>query len=358
MRRVRRVAVVAVSTVAVLLPAGCSGDAPPPDRAEQESGLVAAINHQLDLRPGRENVRAVLVRVKGKPVVTQYDDVPASRHWDIGWGTTAVVTTLLGIAMDEGRIEGVDATLGELLPDHDDDMTDAVAAVTLREVLTMTGGFARARGDATAELMTGTDPVGSILRAARPTPHRDFHYSSQGAHVLGAVVAETTGMSLLEYAGSRLFDPLGIDTGATGFAWPEDSQGLNLGWTGLALAPAEVAKLGQLFLDEGRWDDRQVVSADWVHEATSLQEENVSRPDDNLSGYGGYGFGWWLIESDHSPAYFVADLSGQLLEVLPTHDLVVVVASEVVEGSRNITPDALTFLVDDVIGPAVSSAVD
>ncbi len=345
----------AVAALLVVLVACASDTDRTTTRAERDSELVSAIQRQLDLRPGHENVRALLADVDGEQVVAQYDDVPASRHWDVGWETTAFVTTLVGIAIDEGHIPGVSATLAELLPDHTDDMSPAVARVTLREVLTMTGGFATARGDATGGQMSAPDPVGAILRAARPTPARSFHYSSQGAHVLGAVVAEATGSSLLDYARSRLLDPLGIDTDETGFGWATDARGLHQGWTSLTLRPSDVAKLGQLYLDHGRWDGQQVVSAAWVREATKVQEDNVSRPDDNLSGYGGYGYGWWLIESDNTPAYFVADLTGQLLEVLPAHALVVVVASEAVEGSPGMTPDALTFLVSDVIGPAARS---
>lgn len=349
----------ALMTVAILcsvMLTACSDEqAPSTDRAEQGSALAQAINHQLELRPGWQNLRAVLVDVNDKPKVAQYDDVPVSRHWDMGWGTVAVVATLVGIAIDEGRIPGLAATLRQLLPGHVDDMTPAVAETTLREVLTMTGGFQKTLEDPVAGYMAGPDPVGRILRAARPTPAHRFTYSSQGAHVLAAIVAKAAGMPLLDYARARLFGPLGIETDpASGFAWAKDSEGLNLGWTSLQLAPEDVAKLGQLYLDGGRWKGRPLVSASWVRAATQVQEANVARPNDSLSGYGGYGYGWWLIEADSSPAYFVADLSGQLLEVLPTHSLVVVVASEPDSaGGPGLTPDALTFLVNDVIGPGV-----
>ncbi len=351
----RSTALVTVSVLCLFPLVACSTDKPEPDTAEQGSALAQAINHQLELRPGQEHLRAVLVNVDGKSKVAQYDDVPASRHWDLGWGTVGVVATLVGVALDEGRIPGLDATLRQLLPEHADDMAPAVGSTTLREVLTMTGGFQKTLDDPVGDYMSGTDPVGKILRAARPTSAHRFAYSSQGAHVLAAIVARAVKMPLLDYARSRLFDPLGIETDPdSGFAWATDSTGLNLGWTALQLTPGDAARIGQLYLDDGRWKGQQLVSASWVHEATQVQEENVARPNDSLSGYGGYGYGWWLIESDHSPAFFVADLSGQLLEVLPTHSLVVVVASEPdANGGPGLTPDALTFLVNDVIGPGV-----
>ncbi len=346
--------IAAVSITLVTTLTACSanpGDEPghPPDGG----ALLSAINTQLELRPGHENVRAVVVLVDGKPVVERYDDVPAARPWDIGWGTVAVVATLVGIAIDEGAIPGVDATLRQLLPDHVDDMSPAVAATTLHEVLTMNAGLHGTEADdPVAAYMTARDPVGLILRAARPTTPARFDYSSQGAHVLSAIVARATGKSVLDYARDRLLEPLGIDTTGPESAWPTDSTGLNLGWTGLRLSPRDLAKLGRLYADGGRWEGRPLVSSSWVTESTRVQEKNVAHPSDNFSGYGGYGYGWWLIESDHEPAFFVADLTGQLLEVLPGHDLVVVVASEAVPGSPGVTPNALTFLVNDAIGPA------
>jgi CubicO group peptidase (beta-lactamase class C family) len=368
------VAALVTVAVTVLVPlAACSGEADPePGRPPDQAALVDAINRQLELRPGHENLRAILVVTHGKTVVARYEDGSASKHWDIGWGTTAVMATLIGIAIDEGRIPGLDATLGRLLPDHAKDMSPSVASTTLREVLTMTAGFPGTKsGDRVADYMAAPDPVASILRAGRPTDTHRFAYSAQGAHLLSAIVAEATGMSVLEYARTRLFDPLGIDSGpaydgpvnkanlkayeAAGFAWPVDSTGLNLGWNSLKLTPTDLARIGQLYVDNGRWDGHQIVSSSWVHESTRVQESNVAHPSDNFSGYGGYGYGWWLIESDSSPAFFVADLSGQLLEVLPTHRLVVVVASQPDYGvvGSGITPDALTFLVNDVIGPHV-----
>jgi CubicO group peptidase (beta-lactamase class C family) len=347
--------IAAVSITLVTTLVACSGSPEDePGRTPDSGALLSAINTQLDLRPGHENVRAVLVLVDGKPVVERYDDVPAARPWDIGWGTVAVVATLVGIAIDGGRIPGLDATLRQLLPDHVDDMSPVVAATTLREVLTMDGGFHGTQADdPVAGYMRAPDPVGLILRAARPTSPARFDYSSQGAHLLSAILAKATGMSVLDYARAKLFDPLAIDTTSPDFAWPADSTGLNLGWTGLKLSPGDLARLGRLYADGGTWKGRRLLSSSWVHESTRVQEKNVAHPSDNFSGYGGYGYGWWLIESDHEPAFFVADLTGQLLEVLPSHDLVVVVASEVVPGSPGVTPDALTFLVNDAIGPGV-----
>src|ERR1700755_3519198 len=111
-------ALLAASLTVLVLLSGCGGTTHTSGSADAHSALYEAINRQLQLRPGNENVRAVLVNVGGKNVVERYDDTSRSHHWDIGWNTVAVVATLVGMAIDDGSISGLDATLGELLPDH------------------------------------------------------------------------------------------------------------------------------------------------------------------------------------------------------------------------------------------------
>jgi CubicO group peptidase (beta-lactamase class C family) len=373
---VRNVVVPALLSVVVLLPSGCSSDPRPektPDRTVSGSALLAAISHDLELIDGRENIAAVVVLVHGKRVLEWYDDVPSARHWDIGWETAAVVATLVGVAIDEGRISGLDATLRQLLPDHVGDMSPSVAATTLRQVLTMTAGFHSTIRDPVAKYVTARDPIAEILRAAQPTPERSIVFSSEGGHLLSAILAKATGQSVLDYARSRLFDPLGIDTSnayqgpadaenmeayqAADFAWPVDSTGLNLGWNSLKLTPDDLAKVGQLYLDDGRWKGEQLVSSSWIRQSTGAQAQNLSTTNNDFGGYA-YGYGWWLTDADGSPAYFVADESGQLLEVAPDHDLVVAVASQpdYENGGTGVAPDALIFMVDNVIAPQVRPA--
>ena len=240
------------------------------------------MNEQLEVDPDHDNLRAVIVQVDGKPVLEQYYDWPVDTYWDVESATNSILCALVGIAIEEGDIAGTEETLVELLPDHADDMSPDVADTTLREVLTMTAGFAGLDRDRTAEYMADPDPVGRILQAAPDPLGGGFEFSNQGAHVVAAVLAEATGMSVLDYARSRLFEPLGIDTRpafencwtpgtwttfvAADFAWPVDGSGLHLGWGGLKLRPADLARFGQLMLDRGKWKGEQLVPADWVRE--------------------------------------------------------------------------------------------
>jgi CubicO group peptidase (beta-lactamase class C family) len=278
----RRVVALAATLVFVLVPlAACSSDDEgKPAEPEDQAALISAVNEALEVDPAHDNLRAVLVQVDGKPVLEQYYDWPADTYWDIDSATGSILSALVGIAIGEGDISGPEETLVELLPDHSDDMSPEIADTILREVLTMTGGFAGLDRDQTPAYMEDPDQVGSILRAAPDPLGGGFEFSNQGAHVVSAVLAEATGMSVLDYARSRLFEPLGIGTRpafkgmwdprnmdefvAANFAWLVDGVGLHLGWTGLKLRPADLARIGQMLLDSGKWEGEQVVPADWV----------------------------------------------------------------------------------------------
>ena len=373
MLRVRRVVALAATSVLLLAPlAACSDDKDAkPAEPEDQAALISAVNEALEVNPDHDNLRAVLVQVDGKPVLEQYYDWPVDTYWDIDSATGSILSALVGIAIGDGDISGPEQTLVQLLPDHADDMQPEVADTTLRELLTMTAGFAGLDRDRTPEYMADPDPVGRILRAAPDPLGGGFEFSNQGAHVVAAVLAEATGMSVLEYARSRLFAPLGIDTQpaferlldarsmdeflAADFAWPVDASGLHLGWSGLKLRPADLARIGQMLLDGGKWKGEQVVPADWVRESTTEQVDTISRRNqDNASG--AYGYQWWVTEADDEPAYFAWGRGGQLLEVVPSLSLVVVVASEIEYDrprSAGFSANVLTFLVDHVIAPSV-----
>jgi CubicO group peptidase (beta-lactamase class C family) len=110
-----------------------------------------------------------------------------------------------------------------------------------------------------------------------------------------------------------------------------------------------------MLLDSGKWKGKQVVPSDWVRESTTQQVNTISRRNqENASG--DYGYQWWVTEADEKPAFFAWGGGGQLLEVVPSLSLVVVVASEIEYGqprSAGFSPNALTFLVDHTIAPAV-----
>jgi hypothetical protein len=146
-------------------------------------------------------------------------------------------------------------------------------------------------------------------------PGTHFVYCSPGMHLLSAILQQATGMTALEFARLNLFGPLGIRESA----WPADLQGHNLGSGDLLLRPLDAAKLGFLWLHQGSWEDRQIVSQDWVTASVKRRmTEAAGRPED-------YGYGWWISDPEEPFAFFqAAGVGGQLIKVLPELDLLFV----------------------------------
>jgi CubicO group peptidase (beta-lactamase class C family) len=250
-------------------------------------------------------------------------------------------------------------------------MTPSVARVTLRQLLTMTGGFTDTSSIPHGELGNPPDWVRAFLPHQDTAPGAEFHYSDYGAHLLAPILVQATGQSVLAYARAKLFDPLGIVTRPgseplfdeahrpeyqrAGFAWPVDPQGFHTTAFFLKLRPRDMATFGQLFLQDGQWNGRQVIPTAWVHQATTAQAGKAF-PDLGASAPGSafnptnYGYFWWVEPAAGVTAYYALGAGGQLVEVVPDLHLVIVVSSNVdAMHGADVTGDELQHLVDAIV---------
>lgn len=305
-------------------------------------------------------VRAVIVVADDRTLVEEYYDSAAEDYHNVFSVTKSVVSTLVGVAVDEGLLH-LEQTLAELLPAYAGGMSPEVGATTLEQLLTMSGGFPDTWSGTPDEVFEQPDWVGSFLQSAVGPPGQAFAYSDPGTHLIGAILVQATGRPVLQYAREKLFAPLAIDTEpaaeplavasnfaayeAADFAWPVDPQGIHLPWGHLKLRPRDMVNFGSLHLNGGRWDGEEVVSEVWVQEATKAQVPAEGAADH-------YGYLWWVAMADDSPAYFAWGYGGQLIEVVPDRDLVVAIVSEV-ENYGTVGHSLLTYLVDSVIAPAI-----
>ena len=269
---------------------------------------------------------------------------PGSRHV-IHSCTKSIVSALVGIAIDEGYVEGVDRPLLEFFPGRTVAHLDAnKEAMTLEHVLTMATGWEcrdsylyRWRG--LREMERSQDWVQFMLDLPMAEqPGTRFEYCNGASFVLSAIIQETTGVSALEFAQMHLFGPLGISD----VVWPSNPQGISVGWGELRMRPHDMAKIGYLYLNEGRWDGEQIVPAAWV--AASTRKHVSATLQD------GYGYQWWVRDDG---LYMALGYAGQFIFVVPEKDLVVVFTSELAEEDFY-TPQAL---LDDFVIPAAASPV-
>jgi CubicO group peptidase (beta-lactamase class C family) len=256
-------------------------------------------------------VLALVVARHGRLVLERYlHGYDRGYAFDVYSVTKSVTSALAGMVL----ANRLDARLPELLPDA---VPAAARAITLRELLTMTAGFP---GDADPRNGVGDPP--NLVRALlqRPivrTPGSRFAYDTPSAHLVSAVISHAAGLPEGRLAERRLFAPLGIHLSEY---WPKDDQGVTYGGTGLSLTAREAAKLGQLYLDGGRWHGRQLVPRTWVAASTRAHV---------ALGHGqGYGYFWWTDDRRGLHSFEALGFGGQMVAVVPKLDLVVVVMSD------------------------------
>ncbi|MBN1148105.1 MAG: serine hydrolase [Anaerolineales bacterium] len=254
--------------------------------------------------------------------------------------TKSFIATLVGIAIEQGAISGVDQKVLQFFPGKTFENPDErKAAMTLEDLLTMTSGLDWEEGDlAYARLYRSNDWVEHMLDLPLRTPPGErFNYCTGCSHLLSAIIQQQAGMSTQDFAEKTLFEPLGIED----YNWSLDATGIAIGGWGLQLTPRDMAKLGYLYLHDGNWDGAQIVPAAWVKEAT---RKHVDTEDEGF----GYGYQWWIYPS--VAAYSALGMGGQTIFVAPSLNLVVATTAEV-SGHEDIYP-----LIENYILPAVNGA--
>jgi CubicO group peptidase (beta-lactamase class C family) len=243
----------------------------------------------------------------------------SSVYHDVASVTKSVMTTLIGIAADQGKLD-LDQPMVSFFPERAiANQNSRKERITVRHLISNSSGLdcTAAEGEKTLEEMKDSaDWIQFILdRKVIYEPGSHFEYCSPGMHLLSAILQQATGMSALEYATAYLFEPLGIRD----VYWPADLQGYNHGWGDLALYSQDMARLGYLFLHEGRWERKQIVSREWIHQATQRQMETGTSEDND------YGYGWWVARSNSEIQYYMASgRGGQRILVVPSMDMVMV----------------------------------
>jgi CubicO group peptidase (beta-lactamase class C family) len=338
--------------------------AAPAEEGVDPKGLAVIDKDAGRIYPG---LRSVLVVRHGVLVFERYyhGATPAT-YFNLFSVTKSVTSALVGIALGEHTVGGLDQPIGQLLAAHLPPGADPrLRRATLEQVLTMTAGLpADPPDDTPPGLAHARDWVRFVL-SQHPIsrPGARFAYSSDGSHLLSAIVADATGQPTLRYAQAKLFGPLGIASDhpfepllavrnqaayqRAGFAWPTDPQGYHLGFAFLKLTARDLAKLGYLYLEGGRWEGQKVVPAAYVRASTRTQ---IATGDPHAPGYG---YQWWTLTEQGHRGFAAVGLGGQLVEVVPDLDLVVVLTSEVRTVQDVRTGGASRALVGDVLVPAV-----
>jgi CubicO group peptidase (beta-lactamase class C family) len=257
----------------------------------------------------------------------------------------SIVSLLLGIAQQQGKINTLATPALDFYPEYADLATPERKAITLEHLLTMSSGFEWREGggfpDDEHRLYWKRSPYRYVLsRSIVAAPGSTFNYNSGGTAVLADILTRVTKLSLREFVREVLFEPLGIND----WEWVADLHGRPMAFTGLRLRPRDMAKIGRLLVDHGQWQGQQIVPADWI--VASLQPR-ISTGFDGLQ----YGYHWWtgtVVWNDKEFAWSAAfGNGGQRLFVVPALDMIVVITAGAY-GDRQIARRVNTLFKDIV----------
>lgn len=237
-------------------------------------------------------------------------------------------STAVGLAVHEGLLD-LDDTVLSHFPELDSEITDPRSRrIRIRHLLAMASGHR----EETLQRALDRDPLdlvrGFLLLPPDDEPGTVFAYNQPCTYALSLIVQRASGSSLTDYLRPRLLDPLGID----GVGWITDTAGQELGYSGLHAQTEAIAALGQLYLQGGRWEGRQLLPAAWVEEATRSHVSNGSDPASDWEQ--GYGFQFWMARH----GYRGDGAFGQFCVVLPEHGVVLAMTgqSEDMQGVLNL----------------------
>jgi len=252
---------------------------------------------------------------------------PTTRH-DLRSVTKSIISLLFGIALDRRLVTDLDAPVFDFFPEHADLKMPDKAAMSLRHLLMMASGLEWNEyvpyldpSNSERAMLRSDDRWRFALQPARVSaPGSVWNYSAGCTELLGAIISKVSGKTIEEFATEALFSPLGI----TDVGWGKYPDQIPSASSGLQMRPRDLAKLGQLVLQHGIWDDRRIVSDDWIDQSTTPQ----IGPADRLQFYG---YHWWTGRSlirRQEVQWIAADgLGGQRLFIVPAFDLVCVITA-------------------------------
>ena len=275
-----------------------------------------------------DGVQGVLIARRGRLVAERYFRGAAGhRPHNLKSASKSVLSALAGLAVEEGVLE-LDQPIADVLPEAADLDDPRKQAITVRHLLTMTSGLGSTSfGNYGSWVASRNWVLAAMARPLEAAPGTRFSYSTGGTHLLSATLARAAGKSTHDFAREHLFGPLGIRHSA----WARDPQGIHVGGNNLSLLPRDMLKFGQLYLNRGRWDGRQILPWQWVDEST---RPGLAGPRGRGRIYGGYGYLWWLRGPRERGAYIASGYGGQYIYVSPAEDLVVVVISTEISKGR------------------------
>ena len=242
----------------------------------------------------------------------------ADRATNVKSVAKSIVSLLVGIAIEQGYLQGVQQPIGDFFPDYFARRPDPEKqAITIQDLLTMRSGLeSTSRRNYGRWVLSENWVEYALDRPLIGVPGGEMIYSTGSSHLLSAILTRATGMSTRAFAERYLFGPLGIAVGG----WDRDPQGYYFGGNNMALSPAAMLRIGTLVMNGGLYAGKRIVSRDWIAESMQVYTRSRFNPYD-------YGYGWWQQELNGHTVQFAWGNGGQYILIIPALQTVVAIAS-------------------------------
>ena len=288
------------------------------------SSVIESVHQTLDQYP----INAEVI-VRNGVIVDEYykEGYDENSVFTLQSTSKSVTSAIFGIAMDKDYIDSVNTPISTYFPQILNYGSEYKNQITVWNLLTHTTGLDVSDTANWNEWLASSNWVNYVLeRPAVSRPGTTFNYFTGNTHLLSAIIEKTTGKTTDEFGKENLFDKLDMDS----VECSTDPQGISDGGNGFAMNIYDMAKLGQLYLNEGVWEGEQVISKQWIEDSTTVQF-------DRQSGSADYGYQWWVrtFGNNNYHAYFAQGHYGQYIFVVPELELVVAITSHY-EGSTSI----------------------
>lgn len=309
-------------------------------------------NHHID----REELNAIfnigtvhglMIQKNGELIHEEFrGSARADRPVNIKSASKSILSLLIGIAIDQGYLEGTHQTIDHFFPDWFEQNPDPVKeSLTIQDLLTMRTGLETTSSRNYGRWAVSNSWIHFALNQPLVNePGGRMIYSTGTSHLLSVILTRASGMSTREFANRYLFGPMNIQVGG----WDRGPDGYYMGGNNMAISPQDMIKIGELMMNMGLYNGQQLVSRSWILE--SVQSYTQS----NYNPYN-YGYMWWNKPVDEYTVFFAWGNGGQYIMILPELDVVISITSSLrTSASRRYQREVFQFL-DDIIIPYLES---
>jgi CubicO group peptidase (beta-lactamase class C family) len=312
--------------------------APAAQSVPPSAGLEAAAKAAAQL----PRLRSLVVSHKGSIILERYfNGARAAQPANIKSASKSVIAALVGIAIANGQIASVETKAARYLPELASDPDPIKRGISIEDLLTMRSGLESTSGRGYGAWVQSKNWVRHVLsRPMIDRPGQRVEYSTGSSHLLSAILTKATGKSTWQFAQDELARPLGFSLAK----WMTDPQGIYFGGNEMLMTPRQMVRFGELYLNEGKAGDQQIVPKSWI------DRTRVPRGRSRWGHDREYGYGFWIRPFAGHDGYYAWGYGGQFIFIIPARDLVIVTTSRVdVSRERRDHLDAIYTLVEGLI---------